>query len=230
MLEIKLVTKTFGEVVALKNLDLQINTGEILGLLGPNGAGKTTTMRLLTGVFAPDTGEILFDGVPFSKNTLLIKSQIGYLPENNPLYPEMLVGEYLALVASLRLYNRPSELDDVKAVAEKTGISDKLMSPIKNLSKGYKQRVGLAAALIGDPKVLVLDEPTEGLDPVQRIEIRNLIKSLSSGHTILISSHVLQEVESLCGRVVIIDRGSKVYDGPVFSAGNLEDLFKGLGK
>lgn len=205
------VTKLYGEQKALDNVSFKVSTGEIVAFLGPNGAGKTTMMRIITGFIPASSGSVLVNGIDISSDDPLIKKNIGYMPENNPLYPEMYVKEYLGFVASLY---KPvdSKGKKVKDIIEITGLTAEQNKRIGSLSKGYRQRVGLAQALIHDPEVLILDEATSGLDPNQIIEIRNLIKDAGREKTILLSTHIMQEVEAICNRIIIIDRGIIVAD------------------
>lgn len=215
MIIIKNLTKKFDDHKILDDICLEIKQGEIVGLLGPNGAGKTTTMRLITGFLAPSEGEIKIGGKDINEQKEIkeIKKNIGYLPENNPLYEEMLVSEYLETMADLKQIPKNKTEKEIRKAAEKTGITEVFFKPINDLSKGFKQRVGLCSAILGDPSVLILDEPTEGLDPNQRIDIRNLIKHLGQNKTVIISSHVLSEIESTCDRIIIINHGKIVADG-----------------
>jgi len=212
MIKVKNLTKKFDDLEVLKELNFEIGDNEIVGLLGPNGAGKTTTMRILMGFLPIEKGEIeIFNkNINNQKHALEIKKQTGYLPENNPLYSEMLVYEYLQMICELKKISNKKQ--EIKNVVEKTGITSVYYRPISELSKGFKQRVGLAASILGDPKILILDEPTEGLDPNQRIEIKNLIKNLGKDKTVIISSHVLSEVENTCDRIIIIHEGKIVKD------------------
>ena len=200
------VTKLYGAQKALDNISFEVKTGEIVGFLGPNGAGKSTLMKIITGFIPATSGNVLVNGSKVETNNIELKKQIGYLPENNPLYPEMYVREYLSFVASF--YNikrhRKNLIDNI---IELTGLAPEQKKKIGALSKGYKQRVGLAQALIHNPAVLILDEATSGLDPNQIIEIRNLIKEVGKEKTVLLSTHIMQEAEALCQRVIIIDRG-----------------------
>lgn len=210
MIELTNVTKKYGEYIALKNINLKIDKGEILGLLGPNGAGKSTSMKIMVGYLVPDKGDVIIDGMNYQSNEIEIKNLIGYMPENNPLYKEMKVSEALRYAGILN--NVKNLKERLEFVIKVTALESVLDKTINELSKGYKQRVGLAIALIHDPKILILDEPTEGLDPNQRNEIRNLIKELGKDRTVIISTHVLQEVEAMCNRIVIINQGSIVLD------------------
>lgn len=222
MLKLENVYKRFGSHLAVNNLSFELNAGEIVGLLGPNGAGKTTTMRLIASYFFPDVGKIYVNNNETGKNSLLTQSDIGYLPENNPLYLDMLVIDFLLLTWGLSGKNQKlgqhEKIEKIYDLAKSVNLDKKLMSQIGELSKGYKQRVGLASALLTEPKVLILDEPTEGLDPNERQEIRNLIKKLATGRVILISTHVLQEVKALCNKAIVID------DGKLVVAGNPDHL------
>lgn len=205
MIEVKNLVKHYGDKKAVDGITFTVNDNEVVGFLGPNGAGKSTTMNMLTGYISMTSGEIKINGIDILQNPIEAKKQIGYLPEQPPLYPEMTVTEYLGFVAELK------GVKDIKAevqdVAAKTGLSKVMGRRIGNLSKGYKQRVGFAAALAGDPKVLILDEPTVGLDPNQIIDIRGLIRSLGKDHTVILSSHILSEISAVCGRVLIINNG-----------------------
>ena len=213
MLVLDGVTKRFGSKVAVNQLSLEIKTGQVLGLLGPNGAGKTTTMRLLVGYLSPDSGLITLNGVSVIENPNQVRSQIGYLPENNPLYSELLVSEMLASSAQLKQMSSASLAKSLDFVVPAVGLEEVYQQPIRELSKGYKQRVGIALALLHEPEVLILDEPTEGLDPNQRAEIRALLRRLAKDKTVIISTHVMQEVSAICDRIVIINHGMIVADG-----------------
>lgn len=204
------LTKQYGTQKAVNAISFTVNKGEIVGFLGPNGAGKSTTMKIITGYLQPDGGQVEVCGTDVVKDPLATKKKIGYLPESNPLYYDMYIREYLAFIADVH------EIADKKATIEKVivqvGLTPESSKKIGQLSKGYKQRVGLAAALLHDPEVLILDEPTTGLDPNQIIEIREVIRTLGKNKTVLFSSHILQEVEALCNRVVIINKGNLVAD------------------
>ena len=215
LLTLQGVSKRFGDVPAVDGVSFSIDRGQVVGFLGPNGAGKSTTMRMITQYYEPDQGEILLDGAPLAAASLEAKRRIGYLPENNPLYGDMLVSEYLAFVADLRGLEGPSRRSALDDAVQATGIETVYYRPIGELSKGYKQRVGLAQAIVHRPDLLVLDEPTEGLDPNQRLEIRHLISHLGRDRTVILSTHVLPEVEHTCSRLLIIHRGRIVADGPV---------------
>jgi ABC-2 type transport system ATP-binding protein len=207
LIEVQDLTKTFGQVTAVDHVSFTVNKGEILGFLGPNGAGKTTTMRILTGFMPATTGTARIGGFDVFHDSIEVRRRIGYLPENPPLYQDMAVDSYLDFVA--RIKNVPAEkrAERVTDALQKANITDKRKELIKRLSRGYKQRVGLAQALVHDPDVIILDEPTVGLDPKQIIEVRNLIKGLAGNHTIILSTHILPEVSMTCDRVVIINKG-----------------------
>ncbi len=207
MIEVQDLTKTFGDRTAVDHISFTVNKGEILGFLGPNGAGKTTTMRILTGFLPATSGTAKIGGFDVFDDSIEVRRRIGYLPENPPLYTDMTVGSYLDFVTRIKnvpAEKRASRIDDALA---KTNITDKRDELIKRLSRGYKQRVGIAQALVHDPDVIILDEPTVGLDPKQIIEVRHLIKGLAGNHTIILSTHILPEVSMTCDRVVIINRG-----------------------
>jgi ABC-2 type transport system ATP-binding protein len=212
-LVIEHVTKNYGKLQALKGISMELKKGEVVGLLGPNGAGKSTLIKILTGAFTQWEGQIHFFKQNLRTELQQIQKKTGYLPENNPLYPEMFVAEYLKYSADLYQVSDPP-LEDIM---EKTGLKDHARSKINTLSKGYKQRVGLAAALVHNPEVVILDEPTTGLDPNQLIEIRKLIRELGKDKTVILSTHVLQEVDAICDRVIIINKGAIVLDQPLES-------------
>ena len=207
------LSKHFGQQIAVNDVSFQVAKGEILGFLGPNGAGKTTTMRMITGYLSADSGEITVNEIPVSEDNHQIKASIGYLPEHNPLYLDMYVVEYLHYVARIYKINQPQKR--IEEVLEMTGLRSEQHKHIRSLSKGYRQRVGLAQAILHDPEVLILDEPTSGLDPNQLVEIRQLIRDLGKEKTILLSTHIMQEVQALCDRVVIINKGKIVGDGNI---------------
>ena len=209
VIEICGLTKKYGSKKAVDNISFKVRRGEILGFLGPNGAGKSTTMNILTGYISATSGSVRVDGLDVLENPKEVKKKIGYLPENPPLYFDMTVREYLKFVYELKGAKKPERehIDEVMEIARISHMADRM---IKNLSKGYKQRVGLAQALIGDPEVLILDEPTVGLDPKQIIEIRNVIRELGKDRTVILSTHILQEVSAVCDRVAIINRGRLV--------------------
>jgi ABC-2 type transport system ATP-binding protein len=213
MIEVTNLTKRYRERVAVDRLNFSVAEGEILGFLGPNGAGKSTTMKILTGFLPPSEGVARVAGFDVFEQPLEVKRRIGYLPETPPLYPEMSVVGYLKFVASLKGLPGRGVKAEVERVAGLTGLSDVLGRVIQNLSKGYKQRVGIAQALLGAPPVLILDEPTEGLDPAQRADMRALIKGLAGKHTVILSTHILPEVTMTCEKVLIINQGKVVaYD------------------
>jgi ABC-2 type transport system ATP-binding protein len=205
------VTRLYGEQKALDNVSFEVKTGEIVAFLGPNGAGKSTMMRIITGFIPATSGSVFVNGIRSSEDNPEIKRSIGYLPENNPLYPEMYVREYLGFVASMYKTGN-SVKKQINNIIEITGLAPEQKKKIGSLSKGYRQRVGLAQALIHNPEVLILDEATSGLDPNQIIEIRTLIKEAGREKTILLSTHIMQEVEAICDRVIIIDKGAIVID------------------
>ncbi len=209
-IEVKDLVKTYGEQKAVNAISFKVEKGEIVGFLGPNGAGKSTTMKILTGYLGQDSGEARICGISVNERPLETKQKIGYLPEANPLYPDMYVREYLEFVADI--HKVADKKNRIEAVITLVGLTVESKKKLGQLSKGYKQRAGLAAALIHDPEVLILDEPTSGLDPNQIIEIREVIKALGRDKTVLFSSHILQEVEALCDRVVIINKGRLVAD------------------
>ncbi|MBS1666858.1 MAG: gliding motility-associated ABC transporter ATP-binding subunit GldA [Bacteroidetes bacterium] len=210
-IEVKELTKVYGEQKAIDAISFQINKGEIVGFLGPNGAGKSTTMKIITGYLEQENGDAFVCGMNVKENPITTKKKIGYLPEANPLYLDMYVKEYLGFVADVHSVNGQRS-STINKVIDLVGLSPESKKKIGQLSKGYKQRVGLAAALIHEPEVLILDEPTSGLDPNQIIEIREVIKNLGKEKTVLFSSHILQEVEAICDRVIIINKGKLVAD------------------
>jgi ABC-2 type transport system ATP-binding protein len=205
------VSKFYGEQKALNNISFEVKTGEIVGFLGPNGAGKSTMMKIITGFIPSSSGNVSVNGLDVETDNLEIKRQIGYLPENNPLYPEMYVREYLGFVASI-YKSGISGKTLTNNIIELTGLAPEQNKKIGSLSKGYRQRVGLAQALIHNPAVLILDEATSGLDPNQIVEIRNLIKEAGKEKTVMLSTHIMQEVEAICDRIIIIDKGAIVAD------------------
>ncbi len=213
MIEVQHLTKTYGSVTAVDDISFRVEPGEIVGLLGPNGAGKTTTMRVLTGYIPATEGKALIAGFDVFEQPIDAKQRTGYLPETPPLYPEMTVREYLTFVARIKGVSRVDRERRVEASMERTRVNDRADSHCGKLSKGYRQRVGLAQAILHNPDVLILDEPTAGLDPKQIIETRELIKSLAGDHTIILSTHILPEVSQTCERVVIIHRGRVVAEG-----------------
>ena len=214
-IEVSGVSKFFGELAAVNDLTFSVNKGEVVGFLGPNGSGKTTTMRMLTSFYTPDVGGINIDGLDTKDHDIATRERIGYLPENNPVYADLLVSEYLDFVADLRGLTKQGRRENIAQTVEETGLQDVYMRPIGQLSKGYKQRVGLAQAIVHRPSILILDEPTEGLDPNQRLTIRDLIRSLGQERTVMLSTHVMQEVENTCERILLISRGKLVADSTV---------------
>lgn len=211
MIEVENVSKLFGNFRAVDGISFFIQTGEIVGLLGPNGAGKTTTMRMISGFLEPDSGTVKIDGLDVLKNPVETKRKIGYMPESAPMYSDMIVADYLKYIAEIENQN-PAE--KCRELAEVCGLKEVMHKNIGELSRGNRQRVGLAHALMGNPEILILDEPTSGLDPNQVLEVRSLIKQIGKTHTVIISTHILSEVEMLCGRVIIISGGKKVADSP----------------
>jgi ABC-2 type transport system ATP-binding protein len=230
-IEVAGLQKNYGAQKAVNDISFSINKGEIVGFLGPNGAGKSTTMKMITGYLKADAGKALVSGIDVAKDPISVKQKIGYLPEANPLYLEMYVREYLDFIAGVhQLADRKKSIEDVIIL---TGLTVESKKKISELSKGFKQRVGLAAALIHDPEVLILDEPTSGLDPNQIIEIRNVIKAQGKNKTVLFSTHILQEVAAICDRVIIINKGQIVADDTLLNltASNiLEEKFRELTK
>ena len=210
MIQVKNLTKIYGEHLAVDDISFQVKKGHIYGLLGPNGAGKSTTMNIITGYIAATTGTVLIDGHEMGQDTLNAKKCIGYLPEIPPLYPDMYVKEYLTFVSKLKKTPKEKRAEEIQDVMKRTGLVNVSGRLIKNLSKGYKQRVGIAQALLGNPQVVILDEPTVGLDPEQIIEIRTLIKSLKGEHTVILSSHILSEISAVCDDVLMIANGKVV--------------------
>lgn len=226
MIKLTKLSKKFGQNTAIDNLNFSAKNGEIIGFLGANGAGKTTTMRLILGLLKPTNGDVAIFGLEPIKNRIDLMSRVGYLPENNPLFMEMKVQEYLDFILNAK--NIESE-DEISKVSEEVGISDRMNSKIEELSRGYKQRVGLAAALLGRPDILILDEPTSGLDPIEQDKIKKLIKKFSQKKIVIFSTHILSEVEDVANRLIIIDKGKLVYDGKKPARkGSVEKLFKKL--
>ncbi len=211
MIKVENLVKRYGSNYALNNVSFEIKDGEIVGLLGPNGAGKSTTMNILTGYLSSTSGSAYIDGINVLDEPLRAKKLIGFLPEQPPLYPDMTVGEYLKFVYELKgcKLDMDAHLSEIMSVVKLTDVKKRL---IKNLSKGYKQRVGIAQALVGDPKVVIFDEPTVGLDPKQILEVRNLLRTLAKRHTVILSTHILAEVQAVCERVIIINKGELIAD------------------
>lgn len=226
---VKNLTKVYGKQKALNDVSLSIEDGEIVGLLGPNGAGKSTMMKILTCFIPPTSGDVKVCGYDIFDNPMEVRRLIGYLPEQNPLYYDMYVREFLLFVAGIHRIEKKLRRERVEEIIELTGLSKEVNKKIAALSKGYKQRVGIAQALIHDPEVLILDEPTTGLDPNQLVEIRNLIKQVGKTKTVLLSTHIMQEVEAVCSRVVIINNGRLVADDEtkhLAEGGSLEKKFR----
>jgi ABC-2 type transport system ATP-binding protein len=213
MIEVKGLVKNYGSLRAVNGVSFSVNRGDILGFLGPNGAGKSTTMKMITGFIRPDGGTALVDGVDVTQDPVTVKRSIGYLPENAPSYPEMSVEEFLGFVAEARGFRAPAERRArVDRAISLTHLVSVRRQTIDTLSKGYRQRVGFAQALVHDPATLILDEPTDGLDPNQKNEVRTLIKSMAAAKAVILSTHILEEVEAICNRVIIISRGQVVAD------------------
>ena len=223
MIEVKNVTKRYGSTIAVDNISFDVKDGEVVGFLGPNGAGKSTTMNMITGFIEPTQGQIIINGNDISKRPRKAKKEIGYMPENVPLYYELTPREFIIYMAELKMVERKKRKEEVEKVIKETGLQDVQNKLIRNLSRGYKQRVSLAGALVGNPDVIILDEPTVGLDPKQITEIRNLIKELGKKHTVILSSHILSEISQICEKVVIINKGKIV---AIDSPENLEKSTK----
>ena len=223
MIEVKNVTKKYGNNTAVDNITFEVKDGEVVGFLGPNGAGKSTTMNMITGFIEPTQGKIIVNGNDISKKPKKAKRQIGYMPENVPLYYELTVKEFVTYMAELKFVKRKDRKEEVQRVLRETGLEEVQKKLIRNLSRGYKQRVSMAGALVGNPDVIILDEPTVGLDPKQITEIRNLIKELGKKHTVILSTHILSEVSQICERVVIINKGKII---AVDTPENLEKMTK----
>jgi ABC-2 type transport system ATP-binding protein len=207
MIDVMNLSKSYGPIQALKDVSFHVDAGEVIGLLGPNGAGKTTMMKILTGYLQPDDGRAIVDGLDVLTETLEVQKRIGYLPENAPLYPEMSVQAYLRMIAELRQVTEEDQATYLSTAIRAAGLEDHLTRPIGQLSKGYRQRVGLAQAILHKPKLLILDEPTMGLDPTQIVQVRRLIRRLARRSTVLLSTHILSEVEATCDRVIILLNG-----------------------
>ena len=207
MIEVKNVTKKYGSTIAVDNISFDVKDGEVVGFLGPNGAGKSTTMNMITGFIEPTNGQIIINGNDISKKPRKAKKEIGYMPENIPLYYELTAKEFITYMAELKMVKRNERKQEVEKVINEMGLDEVQNKLIRNLSRGYKQRVSMAGALVGNPDVIILDEPTVGLDPKQISDIRNLIKELGKKHTVILSSHILSEVSQICERVIIINKG-----------------------
>ena len=205
-IKIENIVKSYGAQLALNSVSFEVNTGEVAGFIGPNGAGKTTLMKIICGILLPDSGDVMVNGKSVTEDSFQVRKILGFLPENNPLYPEMYITEYLEYIAGI-YKSRKSFKNRIEEIIELTGLRPEISKIIGQLSKGYRQRVGIAQALLHDPDILILDEPTTGLDPNQIIEIRNLISSVGREKTVLLSTHIMQEVEAICDRVIIINKG-----------------------
>ena len=210
MIQVENITKKYGNFTAVDGISFEIDEGEIVGFLGPNGAGKSTTMNMITGFIEPSEGRIIVDGYDISKKPKKAKKQIGYMPEGVPLYRDLTVREFVSYMADLKGCDKKQKKEEIEKVLAETGLTEVQNKLTKNLSRGYKQRISMAGALIGNPKVIILDEPTVGLDPKQVTEIRALIKELGKSHTVILSSHILSEVSQICNRVIIINKGKIV--------------------
>lgn len=217
-IEVNNIVKKYNEQLAVNDISFKANKGQVLGFLGPNGAGKSTTMKIISNYIQADSGEVIVNGLNLKDNAMKIKSLIGYLPEHNPIYKDMYVKEYLEFVGNL--YGVKPLKNRVNEVIEMTGLNDECHKLISSLSKGYRQRVGLAQAIIHDPELLILDEPTSGLDPNQLVEIRKLIKNLGKDKTVIFSTHIMQEVQAVCDRVIIINKGNLVADDSIEDLSN----------
>ena len=232
MIEVSHLTKQYGRHLAVDDLSFTVEDGRIYGLLGPNGAGKSTIMNILTGYLAATSGQVTVAGHPLPEEADAAKACVGYLPEQPPLYPEMTVGEYLDFAAELKGVQKADRRQQVQRAAKRTGLENVLSRLIRSLSKGYKQRVGIAQALLGSPRCIILDEPTVGLDPAQVIEMRKLIRELGQSHTVILSSHILSEVQAVCQQVLILSKGKLVAAGSLqeltADGRSLEDVFLSL--
>ena len=232
MIEVSHLTKKDGGHLAVDDVSFTVEDGQIYGLLGPNGAGKSTIMNILTGYLSATSGQVTVAGHPLPEEADEAKACVGYLPEQPPLYPEMTVGEYLNFVAELKKVPRAQRKEQVLRAARRTGLEKVLPRPIRSLSKGYKQRVGIAQALLGSPKIIILDEPTVGLDPAQVIEMRKLIRELGKAHTVILSSHILSEVQAVCQQVLILSKGKLAASGTLqeltADGRSLEEVFLAL--
>lgn len=232
MIEVSHLTKKYGGHLAVDDVSFTVEDGQIYGLLGPNGAGKSTIMNILTGYLSATSGQVTVAGHPLPEEADEAKACVGYLPEQPPLYPEMTVGEYLNFVAELKKVPRARRKEQVLRAARRTGLEKVLPRLIRSLSKGYKQRVGIAQALLGSPKIIILDEPTVGLDPAQVIEMRKLIRELGKAHTVILSSHILSEVQAVCQQVLILSKGKLAASGTLqeltADGRSLEEVFLAL--
>lgn len=232
MIEVSHLTKKYGGHLAVDDVSFTVEDGQIYGLLGPNGAGKSTIMNILTGYLSATSGQVTVAGHPLPEEADEAKACVGYLPEQPPLYPEMTVGEYLNFVAELKKVPRAQRKEQVLRAARRTGLEKVLPRLIRSLSKGYKQRVGIAQALLGSPKIIILDEPTVGLDPAQVIEMRKLIRELGKAHTVILSSHILSEVQAVCQQVLVLSKGKLAASGTLqeltADGRSLEEVFLAL--
>ena len=231
MIEIKNLHKKYDDITVVNNLSLSINIGEVLGFLGPNGAGKSTTMKMVTGFISPTSGEINVKGLSVKDHVYEIKKHIGYLPEGAPQYGEMTVYDFLLFIAKIRGIEKNNIKHSIESVIENLSLHDVVNKRIEHLSKGFKRRVGIAQAIIHDPEILIMDEPTNGLDPNQKYDVRELIKKISKNKTIVISTHILEEVEAVCTRAAIIAKGKLLFDDTPsklqsLSDGSLDDTFR----
>ncbi len=229
MIEVEGLTRKYGDLVAVDDVSFSIGKGEVVGLLGHNGAGKTTVMRMLTGYIEPTEGTVVIDGMPLAEARLSIQRKIGYLSENAPLYPDMSVVRYLEYVADLRGVPRAGRVAVLRRALERTWLLDRALDPVATLSKGYKQRLGVAQAIVHEPEILILDEPTNGLDPTQIFQMRSLVRGLSENATIIVSTHILQEVEAVCERVIIMVQGRIAVDARLSELQQSHRLVVGLG-
>ncbi len=229
MIEVEGLTRKYGDVVAVDDVSFSIGKGEVVGLLGHNGAGKTTIMRMLTGYIEPTAGSVVIDGMPVSEARLRIQRRLGYLSENAPLYPDMSVVRYLEYVADLRGVARAQRPAALRRALERTWLADRALDAVGTLSKGYKQRLGVAQAIVHEPEILILDEPTNGLDPAQIFQMRSLVSDLSENATIIVSTHILQEVEAVCERVIIMVQGRIAVDARLSELRQSNRLVVGLG-
>ena len=229
MIEVEGLTRKYGDLVAVDDVSFSIGKGEVVGLLGHNGAGKTTIMRMLTGYIEPTAGSVVIDGMPLHESRLSIQRKLGYLSENAPLYSDMSVVRYLEYVADLRGIPRAGRPAVLRRVLERTWLMDRALDPVGTLSKGYKQRLGVAQAIVHEPEILILDEPTNGLDPAQIFQMRSLVRDLSENATIIVSTHILQEVEAVCERVIIMVQGRIAVDARLSELQQSHRLVVGLG-
>lgn len=229
MIEVEGLTRKYGDLVAVDDVSFSIGRGEVVGLLGHNGAGKTTIMRMLTGYIEPTAGSVVVDGMPLYEARLSIQRKLGYLSENSPLYPDMSVVRYLEYVADLRGVPRAGRAAVLRRALERTWLMDRALDPVGTLSKGYKQRLGVAQAIVHEPEILILDEPTNGLDPEQIFQMRSLVSDLSRNATIIVSTHILQEVEAVCERVIIMVQGRIAVDARLSELQQSHRLVVGLG-